>query len=387
MRSAILVVSASAMVLGASALAPAQPPGRMATTADALRASPVFFHGKPIAVLGSVADSRGLYRLEPLGTTAAPNAAPDLASKLIYVYWRDRPARSDGEIRGEFWDLGRITEGDSRFSSIDFRPLLEAVTDGRWPGRDRVFLILNASIVESTLPQAATLRAIALAPERYENRSASISGRFRGRNLLGDIATPIPTPGKWDFVVQSADAAVWVTALRPKGRGFELDPSARVDTGRWVQVTGTVRRDGSRAWIEAREIELSKPPEATEVEVAVPATPAEPPPTVVFSTPVPEETDVEIGAMIRVQFSRDMDARSFKDRVRLSYQPPPQTASPPPAPPIFAFNYNVGTRGIELKFPKPLERFQTVKVELLNGITAVGGDPLAPWTLTFTTGR
>jgi hypothetical protein len=375
------------MVLCATAFTPAQPPGRMATTADGLRASPVFFHGKQIAILGSVAESRGLYRLEPLGTTAAPDAKPDLASKPIYVYWRDRPARSDGEIRGEFWDLGRITEGDSRFSSIDFKPLLEALTDGRWPGRDRVFLILNASIVESTLPQAATLRAIALAPERYENRSASISGRFRGRNLLGDIATTIPTPGKWDFVVQSADAAVWVTALRPKGRGFELDPSARVDTGRWVQVTGTVRRDGSRAWIEAREIELSKPPEATEVEVAVPVTPAEPPPTVVFSTPVPQETDVEVGAIIRVQFSRDMDARSFKDRVRLSYQPPPQTASPPPAPPIFAFNYNVGTRGIELKFAKPLERFQTVKVELLDGITAVGGDPLAPWTLRFTTGR
>jgi hypothetical protein len=386
-RSAILVASVSALVVCATARTPAQAPGRMATTAAALRASPVFFHGKQIAVLGSVAESRGLYRLEPQGTAATTEAAPDLASKSIYVYWRDRPARSDGEIRGEFWDLGRITEGDNRFSSVDFRPLLETLTEGRWPGRDRVFLILNASIIETTLPQTATLRAIALAPERYENRSASISGRFRGRNLLGDIATPLPTPGKWDFVVQSADAAVWITGLRPKGRGFELDPSARVDTGRWVQVSGTVRRDGSRAWIEAREIELGKPPEETAVEVAVPATPAEPPPTVVFSTPVPEETDVEAGAVVRVQFSRDMDARSFKDRIRISYQPPPQTATPPPAPPIFALNYNVGTRGIELKFAKPLERFQTVRVELMDGITAVGGDPLQPWTLTFTTGR
>ena len=62
-----------------------------------------------------------------------------------------------------------------------------------------------------------------------------------------------------------------------------------------------------------------------------------------------------------------MDARSFKDRIRVTYQPPPQAATPPPAPPTFAFNYNVGTRGIELKFTKPLERFQTVKVELLDG--------------------
>ena len=366
---------------------PAQAPGRVATTVAALRTSPVFFHGKQIAVVGSLVESRDLFRLEPPGTAGAPGAAPDLASKPVFVYWRERPTRSDGELRGEFWDLGRLTEGDSRFSSVDFRPLLDMVTQGRWPGRDQVFVIINASLIEATLPDAPSLRAIALAPERYENRSATISGRFRGRNLLGDIATPLPTPGKWDFVVQSADAAVWVSGLRPKGRGFELDPSARVDTGRRIQVTGTVRRDGSRVWVEAREIELASGPEEAAVEVAVPVTPAEPPPVVIFSTPVPDETDVEAGAIVRVQFSRDMDARSFKDRVRVSYEPPPQTASPPPAPPTFAFSYNVGTRGIELKFSKPLERFQTVKVELLDGITAIGGDALAPWHLTFTTGR
>ena len=382
-----LATLAAAFVVCSTLPAPAQPPGRTATTIAALRAAPVFFHGKQFAALASVVDSRGLYRLEPIGTTGSPEATPDVSSKPMYVFWRDRPARTEGELRGEFWDLGRLTEGDSRFASVDFRPLLESVTQGRWPGRDQVFVVLNASLVEATLPEAATLRAIALAPERYENRSASISGRFRGRNLFADIATPLQTPGKWDFVVQSADAAVWVTGLRPRGRGFELDPGARVDTGRWVQVTGTVRRDGSRVWVEAREIELSKPAEETAVEVEMPPTPAEPPPTVVFSTPVPSETDVESSAVVRVQFSRDMDARSFKDHVRVSYQPAPGAAEPAGPPPTFAFAYNVGTRGIELKFSKPLERFQTVKVELLEGIKALGGDPLQPWSLTFTTGR
>jgi hypothetical protein len=380
-------IVASVLVACSVVLASAQTSGRVATATAALRASPVFFHSKQIAVLGSVAESRGLTWLEPHGAAGTPGAAPDLAAKPIFVYWRERPTRSDGEIRGEFWDLGRLTEGDARFSAVDFRPLLEVLTEGRWPPRDQVFVILNASLIEATLPQAPTLRAIALAPERYENRSASVSGRFRGRNLLGDIATPIPTPGKWDFVLQSADAALWISGVRPRGRGFELDPGARVDTGRWVQVSGTVRRDGSRVWIEAREIELASPPEETAVEIAVPSTPAEPPPTVVFSTPVPEDIDVEVGAVVRVQFSRDMDARSFRDRIRVSYQPPPQAATPPPAPPPFAFSYNVGTRGIELKFAKPLERFQTVKVELMGGIAALGGDPLPPWSLTFTTGR
>ena len=356
----------------------------------ALRASPVFFHGKQVAVLASLAESRDLFRLEPPGADTARATEPvrDLESKPIYVYWRERPRRTDGEIRGEFWDLGRLEAGDSRFASVDFRPLLEFLTDGRWPPRDQVFVMTNASLVEATLPEAPTLRGVVMAPERYENRSATVSGRFRGRNLLGDVATPLPTPGKWDFVVRSADAAVWVSGLRPRGRGFELDPSARLDTGRWVQVEGTIRREGSRMWIEGRTIELSKPVDDTVVEVEIPTTPAEPPPTVVFSTPVPEETDVDATAIVRVQFSRDMDARSFKDRIRVSYQPGAQAATtPPPAPPAFAFNYNVGTRGVELKFSRPLERFQTVKVELLDGITAVGGDALQPWSLTFTTGR
>jgi hypothetical protein len=101
---------------------------------------------------------------------------------------------------------------------------------------------------------------------------------------------------------------------------------------------------------------------------------------------VPDETDVEAGAAVRVQFSRDMDARSFKDRIRVGYAPGPAGTPPTPAP-VFAFNYNVGTRAIELKFAKPLDRFQTVTVELLDGITAIGGDALRPWTLRFTTGR
>jgi hypothetical protein len=152
-----------------------------------------------------------------------------------------------------------------------------------------------------------------------------------------------------------------------------------------VQVTGTVRRDGSRVWLEAREIELAKPEQET-VEVVVPATAAEPPPTVIFSTPVPGEMDVEPRVLVRVQFSRDMDVASFKDRVRISYAMPAGAAAGP-APPRFSFNYNVGTRALELKFAAPFEQFQSVRIDLLEGIMAVGSEPLKPWSLTFTTGR
>jgi hypothetical protein len=374
-RGSVLRLAAVGLALSA-AQAAAQPPTRFVTTAASLRASPVFFHGKQVVLLGSVSESRDLARLEPEGS------AP------IFLFFRDRPSRSDGEVRGEFWDLGRLSEGDSRFSNYDFKPLLEATTQGRWPGRDQVFVLLGASVTETKLPDTPTLRAIVLAPERYEGKSVTVSGRFRGRNLYADLATPLPGASKWDFVMQSADAAIWVGNLRPKGKGFELDPGARLDTGRWVQVTGIVRRDGGRAWLEGREIDQVSPPDEATTEVVVPLTPPEPPPTVVFTTPVPDEPEVEVSTLVRLQFSRDMDNRSFKDRVRITYVAPQPSAQPPAAvpDPTYAVAYNVGNRGLEIKFAKPLEPFRTVKVELLEGITAITGDPLKPWSMTFVTG-
>jgi Bacterial Ig-like domain len=109
---------------------------------------------------------------------------------------------------------------------------------------------------------------------------------------------------------------------------------------------------------------------------------------VVFSAPVVDDTDVSPTTVVRIQFSRDMDARSFKDRVQISYlAPAPGMPSPTGiVQPVFTFAYNVGSRGIEVKFTKPLERLQKVRIDLLEGITAIGGEPLKPWTLTFTTG-
>jgi hypothetical protein len=371
-----------------AASASAQTSTRVATTVEALRGAPVFFHGKPIAALGSVVEQRDLVRLLPPTEGTATPSAPNASDRAIYVYWKDQPTRTSGELRGEFWDLGRLSEGDPRFTAYDFRPLLEAATQGRWPGRDQLFVLIGATLVESNLPDSPTLRAVVLAPERYENRNVSISGRFRGRNLHADVPAPVPTPTQWDFVIQSADASLWVSGLRPRGSGFEFDPNARRDTGRWVQIGGMVRRQGNQVWIEAREISLSAPPEETVVDVQVPVTPPEPPPSVVFTAPVPDETDVEVNAIVRIQFSRDMDVRSFKDRVRVSYVPRAGVTQPQAlAPPTMSLAYNVGNRGLEMKFAKPLERFQAVKIELLEGVKAIDGTPLQPWSLTFSTGR
>jgi hypothetical protein len=359
-------------VLCAAASAPAQGPGRIATTAEALVAAPVFFHGKHVAIRGAIA---------PVGNIAQVTGT----TKPVFIYWREPPTRSEGEIRGDFWDLGRMEDGDPRFASYDFGPVTAAASNGRWPARDRVFVILGASLVEAPLPTDPSLRSIALAPAEFENRGVTLVGRFHGRNLYGDLPQAL-NKGKWDFVIQSADAAMWVTGARPKGKDFELDPGARADTGKWVEVAGTVRRDGDLVWLEARTVKLATAPAETPIELTIPAAPPEPAPTVIFSAPIADDADVPRGVPVRLQFSRDMDGRSFRDRVRVRYTGPTPPGATPPTPPQFVVRYDDGNRALEIRFVQPLERFQAVRVELLEGITAIGGAPLQPWSLSFSTG-
>jgi len=364
------MVVCSAALTGAAA---AQAPSRIATTPEALIAAPVFFHGKQVVVRRGTVEDGGLVKL---ASTAKP----------IFVFWKERASGApDKEVRGEFWDLGRLERNDPRFATLDLARVLDAASQGQWPARDRVFLILNATAAESPLPPDATIRAIALAPEAYKDRTVTLVGRFRGANLFGDLAQPV-AKSRWDFVLQSADGAVWVTGLRPRGKGFDLDTGSRVDTGRWLQVTGTVRHDGTLPWIEATAIAPATAPTETPVEVVVPQAPRQPAPQVIFSAPLTGETDVEPTVTVRIQFSRDMDAASFRGHVRAGYVGEPARGAPAAAP-AFSFRYNEGNRALEIKFTTPLDRFRQVRVELGEGIqSAVDNQPLAPWSLTFTTG-
>jgi hypothetical protein len=347
----------------------AQAPDRIATTAEALVANPLFFHGKRIVVRHAV---RQTDRLAELDATAKP----------VYIFWRERPSGSEGEIRGEFWDLGRMQEGDERFSSYDFRPVIEAANGGRWPGRDQVFVILGATFVAGPPPTAPTIRAIAMLPDQFDNRTVTLTGRFKGRNLFGDLPQGVGK-SKWDFVLQSADAAVWITGLRPKGKDFELDPGARMDTGRWLEVTGTVHQEGGALWIAGESLRVTTAPTDLPVEVAGPPTPVEPPPAVIFSAPLGDETDFPVDGRVRIQFSRDMKPATFEGRVRTRYTGPNAPAGPPPTSTAI---YNDGTRSLEIRFKEPLARLQTVTIQLDEGITAIDGQPLKPWTLKFSTG-
>jgi hypothetical protein len=288
-------------------------------------------------------------------------------------------------VRGEFWDIGRLERNDARFANVNLQAVLDLTSNGSWPARDQVFVITNASMIESPLPAEPTIRALALAPEKYVGKGVTVTGRFRGANLFADLPSAAGTKGRWDFVLQSADAAIWVTGVRPRGKGFDLDINARMDAGRWLQVAGTLRREGALPFVEATSVAEGKAPNETAVEVVLPPPPPQQPPAVVFSAPTADETDAERAFPIRIQFSRDMDPKSFVNHIRVSYV----GAAPGGAPaiPQMTVRYIEGNRALEIKPAAPLDRFRTVKVELLDGIVSnIDNMPLAPWSMTFTTG-
>jgi hypothetical protein len=112
------------------------------------------------------------------------------------------------------------------------------------------------------------------------------------------------------------------------------------------------------------------------------------PPEVRFSVPVQGETDVPLSTHVRIQFSRDIDPSSFKGHVRIGYLVSESAERGEPQAPLIEGQprYDPGSRVLDVGFTTPLQRFRTVKVELLEGIVGTDGAPLQPWTLTFSLG-
>ena len=225
-----------------------------------------------------------------------------------------------------------------------------------------------------------------------ESDDDGVIGQFGGRNLLGDLPEA-PGKSRYDFVVRSADAALWVTNLRPKGKDFELALDARLDTGRWVEVTGTLQQGRGLQWLDGTSgsIKISKPPapsDPSNTQESAIRVPAAPPPDVVFSTPTQDETDVQLTPLVRIQFSRDINPGTFKGHVRVSYDDQETKLRGEPDTPAIEFTtqYVPANRVLEIKFQAPLERFRPVHVQLLDGILGTDQQKLAPWKLDFQTG-
>lgn len=378
-RASRPAAAALLLVFAAAGLATAQPASRRVTTVAAIRNFSTFFHGQPVLVRGElkIAGERG---------DRATLESPD---HVLPVLARDRlPDEGTYEVRGEILDIGKLNPDDPRLSGIDLAALGVDPND-RWPRQGELVVLRASSFDTAEPPLSPSIRAIALDPHRYEKQRVTVAGQFRGRNLYGDLpqAPEGAAKNRDEFVLRSADAAVWVLGKRPRGRGFNFDVNSRVDTRRWLEVTGVVHYDRGLAWIQAEELrEVEPQSEQTRVE-PLPAAPPTPP-EVLFSVPTEGETDVRPDTSVRIQFSRDLDPESIKGRVRVSYLGAESVERGEPQPPgmTTALRYDPGTRVLEITFAEPLQRFRTVTVQLLEGITGTDGAPLEPWTLTFSVG-
>ena len=365
------------MLIATSAVA--QAPPRRSTNIAALMAFPAFYHGRQVTIVATVStESDGHIR------------ATDGIQSVRLVFEGSAPDGND-EIRGEFWDLGRMKPDDPRLARIDIRRVFGFDPDGAWPRAGDVTAVLATAVTRSSVPVSPTVRTIVLNPARYLNQKVTVSGQFTGRNLFGDLADA-PARSRWDFVIRTTDAAIWVSGARPKGKGFDLALDSRLDSGRWLEITGTVREGRGLQWLETTDegIRLGKAPteappaeEAVQVKVA----PA-PPPEVVFSAPTQEETDVALSTSVRIQFSRDVKASTLKGNVKASYLESETIQKGEPETPKaeFTTQYIGANRVLELKFTKPLERFRTLKIELGEAILGTDDQPLKPYTLTFILG-
>ena len=370
-----------AIALASVAAADAQPAIRRATNLTTLLAYPGFFHGRPILIVGRVGVDKDQLRL-----------SDDNAS--IHLIFKGTAPDGLDEVRGEFWDLGRMKADDIRLSTYDLRQTFKIDPDAPWPRPGEVTAIIATAVAPVALPAQPSIRAIALNPSRYVDQKVAITGQFSGRNLLGEMPDA-PGKSRYDFVLRSTDAAIWISNMRPRlkdaaGKEFELGLDARIDTGRWLSLRGTVQLVRGLLVLdaEAGSLSLAKPPTETTTGEEPIRVPAGPPPEVIFSAPTQDETDVVMATTVRIQFSRDIDQTTLKGRIKPHYlESQSAERGEPVTPPVeFTVQYAGANRVLEIKFTKPLERFRTLKVDLADGILGTDGQPLKPWTLTFVLG-
>lgn len=338
----------------------AQPQPRRATTIAAIRAFPGFYHQQTVLVVGEIK-----------GTEERATIATD-AGSLSAVARELREGRV--EARGQLLDVGRMSQDDPRLIPFNLGDRVRAIYQDRWPKPGEELVLLVAGTSPPPAPASATtppLRAVAMEPEKFDGQKVTLSGQFRGRNLFGDLPDE-PVQNKYQFVIRNGDAAVWVMGVQPKGKTFNLDPSKRIDTGRWLKVQGTVHHTRGMAWLEATSVELTPAPEeATEVTIDLPPPP---PVEILFAAPEEGEGDVKTTERIRIQLSRDLNPATLKDRIRFT-------------PPIeFTTSYTKENRALEIRPKEPFPALTSIKLEILEGVQGTDGGVMKPFTLTFTTG-
>lgn len=359
-------IFAALVLICATGAASAQAPARRLATVESIRQFPGFYHVQNVLVRGELVESSGRIVLradeQDMAVLLGANA---ILSGLV-------------EARAMAIDVGRLERGDPRLNGY------EAGREGdRWPQPGEELLLVINRLTQVETFTTATPRALALEPWKFEGQTVTVTGQFRGRNLFGD-APSSPGQSQYDFVLRAGDGAVWVTGLRPRGRDFNLDVDARVDTRQWLQVTGVVTRVRTMVTLEATTMVAATAPAETPTEEDAVAPPAAPEPAeLIFSAPTADETGVALTSPVRLQFSRGLNPSTvIPGNFRVTYGGAAAILSPP----AFEVSYDAGTSAVTLRFTGPVERFSSLTVETLPGLRAFDGAPVTAARLTFSFG-
>jgi hypothetical protein len=226
----------------------------------------------------------------------------------------------------------------------------------------------------------ATLEELVTRSERYAGKTVTVRGQFRGENLFGDLPSASRNRSS-DWVIKDDVFAVWVTGKKPKGSGWSLDPSLKRDSGKWMQITGRVSVRGGYVTIEAVDVTLAKAPDARVASSEPKPEPTPPPPprpkrppVVAFSLPLDGEREVSPDAVFQVQFSRDMDEASLRERVIFRYAGRTQPGDN--ALDAVRFSYDGGLRTLRVDPGDLLRPGRIVEIVLLPGIVDLDGAAL-----------
>ena len=214
-------------------------------------------------------------------------------------------------------------------------------------------------------------------PGKRDGQMIRVVGKFRGRNLYGDL--PVSTQRtSADWVIKDDLYAVWVTGRKPKGTGWELDASLKRDTGKWIEVIGKPETIRGVTYIKAVRIQITTPPSARADVKPPPPPPEKPkkPPVVVFALPLDGDIEVAPDSRFVVQFSKNMDENTFNGHVILRY-------TGPVLPGDRAFDglkltYDRGRRALTVDPGDVLRPRRQIELILLPGISDIDGLTLIP---------
>jgi hypothetical protein len=221
------------------------------------------------------------------------------------------------------------------------------------------------------------LRELVKNPAPYLGKRVTVVGKFRGNNLYSDLSIRTKKTPR-DFILKVADTAIWITGRRPKGKGFELNPRMRRDTGKWLEVIGVPWMEDDMVYLRAEKMTIvSKPddPSLEPVEVSEEEEEKElgPPPEVAFAVPLDGERGIPLDTEFRVQFSNNMSEASFNRNVDLLYADDDGSGNPFPE---LQIRYEPADRILIVIPGRMLEPQKEIQLILYEGIADEDGQLL-----------